>query len=228
MTIYEGETVTPVLTLTDGGVGADTAVTVTVTGPDGVAGAPIGCVASDGGQTHTAAATVTFGQPGQWVYAWSITGTGAGSSYDTVAVAPAPMTSPADGRVYADSADYARWISAAPPAGVGRALWVASRRVDELLTTAMYDTDDDGYPVDAGHRQAMRWAACAQADYMRAIGDPYGRGALGTLSSVSIGSVSVGRAVTASGTTAPPRYSHDAREFLFQAGLLNQGPVTGW
>lgn len=226
--IYEGEQATPVLVLPEGSFGVDTVATLTVTTPLAVAGSPIACTSSAGGQTHTATTPVLFNGPGLWAYRWDVTGTGAGTRYDTVAVAPPPSTVPEAGRVYATTADYARWLSAAPPAGAYRALWVASRRVDELLATSLYDTDTDGYPLDVEHRRALRLAACAQADYMRAIGDPYGRGALGTLSSVSIGSVSVGRATTASGTTAPPRFSTDAVQFLAEAGLLNHGPITGW
>lgn len=228
MTFYEGEATVPVLTLSAGEYGLDTVVSLVAVSPSGAAGSTITCTASEGGQRHTADAPVTLTEPGTWVYRWTITGTGAGTEYTQVGVAPAPQTAPGPGRVYATTADYARWLSAAPPAGAYRALWVASRRVDELLTCALYDTDDDGYPVDADYRQAMRLATCAQADYQRAIGDPYGRGALGTLSSVSIGSVSVGRAVTASGSTAPPRFSADAVQFLAAAGLLNHGPITGW
>lgn len=228
MTIYEGEAATPVLTLPDGGFGVDTAVTLVATSPSAVAGPSIACTAADGGRTHTANSPVTFTEPGTWTYRWTITGTGASTTYTEQGVAPAPLTPPGDGRVYATTADYARWLSATPPAGAYRALWVASQRVEELLSCALYDTDGDGYPVDAEQRQAMRLATCAQADYMRAIGDPYGRGALGTLSSVSIGGVSVGRAVTASGSTAPPRFSRDAIDFLNRAGLLNYGPITGW
>lgn len=229
MTFYEGESTRPVLVLPAGAFGVDTAVTLTPYAPSTGAGASITCTAADGGQTHTANTAVTFTEPGLWTYRWTITGTGAATRYSEDAVAPAPTAAPMTGvRVYASTADYARWLSATPPTGAYRALVVASQRVDELLTSAVYDTDVQGYPVDTNQRQALRLATCAQADYMRAIGDPYGRGALGSISSVSIGGVSVGRAVTASGTTSPPRFSIDAVQFLNAAGLLNHGPITGW
>lgn len=228
MAITEGESVRPALSLADREHGADTTVTLLVTDPGGEQTGPITCVPGDGGATHTAAVPVLLAVPGLWTYTWSVTGTGQGTYHDVVSVAPAPAGAPGPGRVYATTEDYARWLSAAPPPGAARALWVASRRVDEMVACAIYDTDADGYPTDPELRQAMRLAACAQADYMRAIGDPYGRGALGTLSSVTIGSVSVSRAATGDGSFRPPRYSADAMEYLASAGLLGHGPITGW
>ncbi|MGH8881004.1 MAG: hypothetical protein ACRD0P_27225, partial [Stackebrandtia sp.] len=72
-------------------------------------------------------------------------------------------------RVYASPDEYADWLgAAAPPAGAAQALRTASLRVDELLTSAVYAVDGDGYPAQAEHVDALRDAACAQAAYARA------------------------------------------------------------
>lgn len=226
--MYEGEQTVPVLVLPEGQYGADTAAALVVHPPAGDTTA-VATTSSGEGKTHTANTPVLLTMPGTWTWAWTVTGTGAGKRYEEVRVAPAPVDVPLAGTlVYATTADYARWLQAAPPVGAARSLRVASERVDELLRTAVYQTDAEGLPVDQEQRDALRWATCAQADYQRAIGDPYGRGALGTLTSVSIGSVSIGRGVTASGTTAPPRYSDQAVSYLATAGLLGHGPWVGW
>lgn len=228
MTPYDGEYVLPVLTLPDGTFDGTTAATVTVHDPLGGT-TSVTATASDGGQTHTADSPVQLTMPGIWLYAWTVTGTGAGTRFEQVQVAPAPTAdTPAGVLVYATTADYAWWLDAAPPVGAARSLRVASERVDELLRGALYETDSQGYPSDAEVRDTVRWATCEQADYQRAIGDPYGRGALGTLTSMSIGSVTVARGKTASGSAAPPRYAESAARRLKRAGLLTTAPWQGW
>ena len=51
-----------------------------------------------------------------------------------------------------------------------RLLTSASKRVRRGTKTAIYDTDDDGYPTKPEVRQAFRDATCAQAEWW--LGNP--------------------------------------------------------
>lgn len=64
-----------------------TDATLLVTRPDSTTANP-SVTSSGGGETWTA--TVTYNQPGWWLLAWTVTGTGAGKEYQQVHVAGAP------------------------------------------------------------------------------------------------------------------------------------------
>lgn len=104
-----------------------------------------------------------------------------------------------------------------------RLLTRASRRIDRLLLTAVYDVDEDEAPTDADVIAALRAATCAQAAWWLEHGDESGAGA--EYDSVSIGSVALsGRRAGASsaGASAAPA----ALEVLTLAGLVGTGPAV--
>ena len=199
-----------------------TTATLTVVAPDGtetaLAATPGDTRAEWTGQAYQLTA------PGEWVERWVVTGTGAGAQRAVVRVAPDPTAVPGQ-RVYASTGDYAEWIGTAPPPGARRALAAASRAIDELLLTAVYDVDSEGLPTDAAVAAALRDATCAQAAYQTATGDPAGVGA-GHITQAQIGSVSFQRRGSG-GQDTPGRYSPQAVQILQQAGLLGHGPY-GW
>lgn len=107
-----------------------------------------------------------------------------------------------------------------------RLLARASRRIDSLLITALYDTDDQDLPTDVAAAAALRDATCAQVAWWLQTGDE--SGAQAQYQSVQIGSVSLTRGYTsgASATGTSQVISEEAVRVLHQAGLLLQGPVT--
>lgn len=133
-------------------------------------------------------------------------------------------------RVYATPADLANYLGLdEAPADAQRLLARASEAVDDNLVTAVYATDDDGYPTDTLQREAVKLAACAVVEWWgdeRGTGDE--TGAASVWNSVSAGSVSLSRTVSpggASGGTGstqvkagalPPR----ALSYLHRAKLL--------
>ena len=205
---------------------ATTAATLTVVAPDGTTSTPATATADDG--HHWTAAGYEFTAAGEWIERWTVTGKGAGKERTTILVAPDPTAGPSGQRVYATTEDLANWLRAAPPAGSRRALAEASRDVDQMLLTAVYDVDDDGLPTDADVIAAMRDATCAQAEYARALGDPTGVGA-GRITQAQIGSVSFQRsAASGPAGSAPSRYSPQAWQILQQAGLTGHEPLAAY
>jgi hypothetical protein len=163
--------------------------------------------------------------PGEWIERWTVTGQGASKARHLILVAPDPAAQLTGTRVYATTADYATHLRAAPPTGARRALAEASRDVDDMLLTAVYDVDDDGLPTDPAVAAALRDATVIQADYRRGLGDPHGRDA-GRIVAGQIGSVSVTRSGTPSGQGAPARFASKAWQVLQQAGLVGYGPLV--
>jgi hypothetical protein len=106
-----------------------------------------------------------------------------------------------------------------------RLLTRASGKVDELLLTAIYDTDSGGAPTDAKVIEALKEATCAQAAWWLETGDE--SGVQGRYQSVGIGSVSLTRAGAGSarGVAGDDTASPDAARVLRLAGLLQQEPL---
>jgi uncharacterized protein YciI len=120
--------------------------------------------------------------------------------------------------VYASAADYAAYTGQPAPPGIDAVLARASERIDELLVTAVYDVDETtDLPTDAKEAEAIARAACAQAAWSLAVGDPYG--VASAFKSVSIGSVKLDRAGGAE-EAGPARHAPDAAAILRTAGLL--------
>ena len=109
-------------------------------------------------------------------------------------------------RVYATSADLAAYTGTAAPADADRLLLRASQFLDSrVLRACWYAVDDAGLPTDALVAAAFRDAVCAQVQWWGEVGDSTGAAGAGW-GSVEIGSVRLGRSVTAvSGADAPAR-----------------------
>lgn len=102
-----------------------------------------------------------------------------------------------------------------------QALVAASLDVDQMLLTAIYNTDDQGMPTDPDVAEAVKDATIAQAQYATGLGDAANVGA-GHITQARIGSISFTR--RGSGRETPGRYSPQALQILSQAGLLGRGP----
>lgn len=129
-------------------------------------------------------------------------------------------------RKYADPADWddSDFTDGPVPAGVSKLLARASQTVDGLLLTAVYDTDDDGYPTAPATVEALRDATLAQASYWVETGDSTGASdAAG--GSMSIGSVSLGASrlpVTTRTERARNLVAPMAEQILANAGLISR------
>lgn len=117
---------------------------------------------------------------------------------------------------YATAEDYSDYTGKPGPEDIDRRLARASERVDELLSTAIYETDAEGFPVDPTLRDAITRATCAQAAWTIAVGDEFGTAS--AFKDVSMGSVRLSRVDTKTGEA--PRYAQDAVSILLSAGFL--------
>ncbi|MFH9403260.1 hypothetical protein ACH4JS_26445 [Streptomyces sp. NPDC017638] len=110
-------------------------------------------------------------------------------------------------RVYATVEEYAAYPGAPPATSQTPGLLLrASRMLERLvLRYCQYDVDPTGLPTHPLVVAALRDAVCAQAAWWDQVGDPSGADAVGW-GSVAIGSVQLGRSVTAvTGEDAPAR-----------------------
>ncbi|MGW4602738.1 hypothetical protein ACWENS_05610 [Streptomyces sp. NPDC004532] len=109
-------------------------------------------------------------------------------------------------RVYATETDYKAYAATeTPPANIGALLAQASRFLDaNLFRLCWFVADpDSGMPTDSIVSQAFTDATCAQAQWWDELGDSIG--ALGAgFGNVAIGSVQLGRSVTATGPENSP------------------------
>lgn len=191
-----------------------TAATLTIIAPDGTS-TVLTPTTADAGATWAAPA-YELTMPGEWVERWAVTGTGKSKERRTLLVAPDPTDVPAGQRVYANTADYARQLRAAPPANSRAALAKASAAVDDMLLTAVYDVDAAGLPTLPAVIAALKEATCVQAQDARAA-------KAAAAGSFSIGSVSVTR--SAPQTVREEDYrSPRAWHVLQRAGLTATAP----
>ncbi|WP_457028104.1 hypothetical protein [Kitasatospora sp. P5_F3] len=122
-------------------------------------------------------------------------------------------------RVYATSAQYATYTGLAPDADTDRLLGNASKMLDaEVLRLCLFEADTDGYPTNQLVIEAFRDATCAQVQWWGEVGDSTGAAGAGW-GSVEIGSVKLGRSVTAVNGAASP-----AREVAPQVWDALQSP----
>ncbi len=95
-----------------------------------------------------------------------------------------------------DASPYGQAVIA--PADLAGRLAIASRDVDELLVTAVYDTDENQKPTDTDVAEALRDATIAQASY---TANPAAHLSSGEVpagyTSVSLGSASMSRSQAA-------------------------------
>lgn len=220
---YTGSPV--VLTLTVDPYAPDTVAAVTMLRTPAGPIAPIPDAMPDADRHVWQAVVETVPSPGDLDAVWTVTGTGAGVTAQTVAVAPLPGDEPAGLRVYATTADLARYLFAAPPSGSRRRLIRASALLEGATRTAVYDVDAGGLPTDPTVAAAFRDAVCAQAQWWATTGDE--QGDAGLWQSVSIGRTSMSRAANTGGPgqrSPRARLCPDAEIILDGAGLLGQAP----
>lgn len=100
-------------------------------------------------------------------------------------------------RIYATAADLAAYTGQAAPPDADSLLAKASRFLDSgVFRACWFQSDGDGIPTDSLVSDAFRDAVCAQAAWWGELGDSTGAAGAGW-GNVQIGSVSLGRSVTA-------------------------------
>ncbi|MFE9645315.1 hypothetical protein ACFYO0_14600 [Streptomyces sp. NPDC006365] len=105
-------------------------------------------------------------------------------------------------RIYATSADYQAYTGQTAPTDIVARLGRASRFLDaEVFRLCWYEVHEDGHPSNTIVKAAFADAVCAQVQWWAETGDELGTA--GQWSSVSIGSVSLSRSGSSSGSSAP-------------------------
>lgn len=138
-------------------------------------------------------------------------------------------------RIYATSADYQTYTGQTPPANIAQLLADASRMLEaRVFRLCVYDADAvTGLPTNATVAQAFEDATCAQAQWWDELGDSTGAAGAGW-GSVSLGSASLSRSVTAvSGQASPAReIAPKAMDALLSpdltADIFTLGGVVAW
>lgn len=208
-----------------------TGVTVTIT-PNGSTTPVLG----------PTSAGITSGDASIYTYQWmppvstqpgdySVTFTGTGQSgtvayTQAVTVASPPDPLPAPG-VYATVSQYQAWSGDAltPDQLVTIALRRASEVIDRALIGAVYATDADSMPTDAGVIDVFMRATCAQTQFMLANNDF--ANVKSQYASTSMGGVSQTRTASAQGQAFPP-LAPQAAAILQVAGVLPGAPLVNW
>lgn len=216
-----GDTRSATLLISSGGDGTTNAV-LTVTLPDQLTTIMPAVQTTDGGTNWRTSLPYTITQPGDYVESWTVTGKGAGTEGQIVAVAGTPPVSLAG--AHATPAQYAQYIGGTLPANLVRLLRMASQDVDNALVAAVYTASD------ATVLAALAEATCEQAaDYLAKgwlAGNPL------PVSDVRIGSVQLtglyGGTKRQGGATLPVSQTLSPRAFgvLQRAGLTGQPPNT--
>jgi hypothetical protein len=202
-----------IVTLTVSPADGTTEAALTVTAPDGTTTTP-DATPSNGNATWST--EVTYTAAGIWTLKWVVTGTGRGAEDQQVSVAPTH----ARPRAYATTTDLADFLRAAPPLNAELLLGNVTRYMDdEVLLTAVYDVDEDDEPTDTKVIKALKEACCAYAKWWDKQGID-GEDAAQQYTSVSAGSISIGKATGTTGRPADPRVSSEAVGILWRAGLL--------
>lgn len=205
---------------------ATTGTTLSVLKPDGTTSTLTTSTPDAGaswvGQTYQLATA------GLYVERWTVTGKGAGSARESFWVLPDPATSPSGERQYATTTDYINYAHEAPDDDVNprRMLAAATRVVEGMLTTAIYDIDSVTLlPTDPAALSIIRDAVCEQARWQLENGDPYAIGS-NTFSLVQAGGITVSQLSPQNSGDAPGRRSPEALAILQRGGLTNQEPLT--
>lgn len=164
---------------------------------------------------------------GDYTATWNGTGPGGTLTINqTVTVAAQPSGAPGIG-VYATVGQYQEWSgdTLTPPAMVQTFLRRSSEVIDLAMIGAVYETDQDELPTDAGVIDAMMRATCAQCQFEIANNDP----ALVKQQFVtsSVGGVAVTRNKAATGQSTPP-LAPRAAAILRTAGVLEVAPLISW
>ena len=130
-------------------------------------------------------------------------------------------------RVYATYTDYTGYTSDAvtTQSRVTLLLTRASVIIDRALIGAVYATDPQGYPTDAGLLDVVMKATCEQVLFMVDLDDD--TGAKQRFQSVTVGNVTFQRAPGVSGVTRIP-LAPAAMDLLQVAGVLGVAPMINW
>jgi len=124
--------------------------------------------------------------------------------------------------VYATESDYLEFTEDdVAPDRIDSLLRRASAQVESHIRTAVYITDEDGYPADAAISDALRDATCAYVAYWDETDDVTGAQAIAgpvKIGSVSLGGTSTGGA--SSRTAGDTRRADEAVTILRNAGLI--------
>jgi hypothetical protein len=210
---------------------AVTGVTITIT-PNG-GGTPVlgptstGIVPADSSHYSYQWLPSSSTMPGDYSVVWSATGASGTVTYtQAVTVAAFPAALPAPG-VYASVAQYRAWSADqfTPDGLVTTALRRATEVIDRVLIGAVYATDADGMPTDAGVVNVFMRATCAQAQFILANNDF--ANVKSQYSSTSMGGVSQTRASSAQNQVFPP-VAPQAAAILQVAGVLPSAPLVNW
>jgi hypothetical protein len=165
--------------------------------------------------------------PGDYSVLWSAIGSSGTVTYtQAVTVAAAPAALPAPG-VYASVAQYRSWSGDqfSPDDLVTVALRRGTEVIDRALIGAVYATDADGMPTDAGVLNVFMRATCAQAQFILANNDF--ANVKSQFASTSMGGVSQTRASSAQNQMFPP-LAPQAAAILQVAGVLPGAPLVNW
>lgn len=130
-------------------------------------------------------------------------------------------------RVYASYTDYTGYTTDAvtTPARVVLLLTRASVIIDRALIGAVYATDPQGYPTDAGLLDVLMKATCEQVLFMVDLDDD--TGTKQRFQSVTVGNVTFQRAQGTAGNTRIP-LAPAAADLLQVAGVLAVAPMINW
>lgn len=198
-------------------------VTITITP---AAGGPAVLATTGDGIVEADEATYTYAwspdttiPPGDYTVIFAAAGPGGTiTCTQAVVVASPPSATPSPG-VYATAAQYSAWSgdTSTPAFLVGPALRRAAETIDYYTIGAVYATDADSMPTDAGVIDVFMRATCAQAQFDLANNDA----ALvkSQYSSVSMGGVTQTRTASAQGQAFPP-LAPRAAVILRTAGVL--------
>ena len=164
---------------------------------------------------------------GDYSVTFSATGPNGAITYtQAVVVASPPNPSPMPG-VYASFPQYQTWSGDTwtPSSLVTTQLRRASEVLDYYLKGAVYATDADSMPTDAGVIDVFMRATCAQTQFMLGNNDP--AFLKQQYSSVSMGGVTQTRAASAQNQGIPP-LAPMAAVILGTAGVLPGAPLVDW
>lgn len=214
MTLNVGDYSAPTLTVSpfDG----TTVATLTVIDPEG-AETSLTPTTADAGN-HWTAPAYQHTRSGEWVERWSVSGTGAGRESIIRYVEPQPPA-PTLADSYATTADWYDQMGSTGPANLRVLLRRASRDVDSILLTSVYDITDPDVA------SALMRATCEQVAFRLARGETDGMPT--GVQSVAIGSVQLSRGYsTGKGESDVNRFSEQAFQILRNAGLTGHAPQT--
>ena len=166
-------------------------------------------------------------RPGDYRVVFSGTGTSGTVTYtQAVTVASPPDPLPAPG-TYATPSQYPAWSgdTFTPTMLVVTALRRSSEVIDRALIGAVYQTDADSMPMDAGVIDVLMRATCAQTQFVLANNDF--ANVKSQYASTSMSGVSQTRASAAQGQIFPP-LAPGAAQILQVAGVLPTAPLINW